>query len=336
MTTRVGLMGFGRIGRNIFRVLSERDDIHVAAISDIANHKNLEYLLKYDTIMGRFEYDAAVEGSNLYCRGQQTAMLDGRNPGDVDWGAHDVDVVIEATPRTLARAELQKHVDSGAGKVITCTPMSDEPDATVVWGLNEDSIKADDKIISNSSITSHCAGLILKLIDDAFGVERFVFTTTHAYTNDQSLGDVPARGLRRSRAASENIIPTLANNAAPQLETLFPHLKGKITGASLKVPVSNGSLVDMVTFTKKPTSVEAVNAVIKSAASSDYQGLVEYITDPVVSSDMKRNSHSAGYDSLATLALDDHLIKTIAWFDNGWGYAHRVVDLVGKVCGGQS
>ena len=327
MTIRVGLMGFGRIGRNIFRILHHRDDIQVSAISDIADFACLEYLLKYDTIMGRFPDTISVKDDFLYCKGRQIKMISGRDPGDVNWAELDIDVVIEATSRSRSRAEAARHLECGAKKVILCAPPSDAPDRTIVYGLNHHDLTPDDKIVSNSSITSHCAGLIMKILDDTFGIERFFFTSIHAYTNDQRLADVPAAELRRSRAAHENIIPA-ETRSGEVLEQLFPHLKGKISGLAVNVPVPNGSLVDMVSFTKKPVSVTAVNEVVRTAADSLYKGLIEFVTDPIVSSDVTRSSYSSTFDSLGTLVMGDNLVKTIAWFDNGWGYAHRVIDLI--------
>jgi len=327
MTIRIGLMGFGRIGRNIFRILHEREDIQVVAISDIAPHQNLEYLLRYDTIMGRFPDTISIKDGHLYTRGRQTRMYSGRDPGDVNWREEDVDVVIEATSRSRSRAEAAKHLDMGAKRVILCAPPSDAPDKTVVYGLNHQDLTLDHRIISNSSITSHCAGLIMKILDEAFGIERLFFTSIHAYTNDQRLADVPAKELRRSRAAHENIIPT-ETRSTKVFEELFPHLENKISGIALNVPVSNGSLVDMVTFTRKPVSVNAVNEVVRTAASAFYGGLIEYVTDPIVSSDVIRSPYSSTFDSLGTLTLGENVVKTIAWFDNGWGYAHRVLDLI--------
>ncbi len=327
MTVRVGLMGFGRIGRNIFRILYKRDDIEVVAISDIAEPKSLEYLLRYDTIMGRFPEPLSVSEGHLYVRGKQIRMLSGREPGDVNWADFGVDVVVEATARYRSRAELAKHLTSGAKKVILCVPPTDAPDLTVVMGVNHDDLKREHQIISNGSITAHCAAPILQILDRAFDLERVYFTTVHAYTNDQRLADVPAADLRRSRAATENIIPT-DTNAAQVLMHLLPHLEGKIQGLALKVPVPNGSLVDMTMFTKKPVTVTAINEVVRTAVASLYHDFVEYAVDPIVSSDVKHSPYSSTFDSLATMVLGDRLAKCIAWYDNGWGYAHRVVDLV--------
>ncbi len=327
MTIRIGLMGFGRIGRNIFRILHHRDDIQVAAISDVADFKNLEYLLKYDTIMGRFPDTISVEEGHLYSKGRQIKLLPGRDPGDVNWAELEVDVVIEATSRSRSHAEASLHLERGAKRVILCAPPSDAPDRTVVFGLNHQDLTPNDKIVSNSSITSHCAGLLIKLIDDAFGIERLFFSSIHAYTNEQRLADVPAAELRRSRAAHENIIPT-ETRSVDVLEQLFPHLRTKLSGLAVNVPIPDGSLVDMVTFTRKPISATAVNQVVRTASDSIYKGLVEYVTDPIVSSDVTSSSYSSIFDSLGTLTLGNHIVKTISWFNNGWGYAHRVIDLI--------
>ncbi|HZD41135.1 MAG TPA: glyceraldehyde 3-phosphate dehydrogenase NAD-binding domain-containing protein [Terriglobales bacterium] len=330
MTTKVGLMGFGRIGRNLFRILYKRDDIQVTVISDIANHKGLEYLLKYDTILGRFPDAVSIADGGLFTNGRRVTMLSGREPGDVKWGELGVDIVVEATARYRSRAELAKHLDAGAKRVILCVPPTDEPDITVVMGVNDDQLKPEHRIISNASITAHCAAPIIAIMNDAFGIERMFFTTVHAYTNDQRLADVPAGDLRRSRAASENIIPT-DTNAGRVLEQMMPHLRDKITGLALNVPVLNGSLVDMTMFTRDPVSKVAVNEVVRTGIAAKYAKYVEYAQDPIVSSDVKLSPYSSTFDSLATTILGDHMVKTIAWYDNGWGYAHRVVDLIERL-----
>ena len=330
MAIRVGLMGFGRIGRNLFRILYKRDDIQVTVISDIANHKSLEYLLKYDTILGRFPDAVSVTDGALFTYGRRGTMLSGREPGDVKWGELGVDVVVEATARYRSRVELTKHLDAGAKRVILCVPPTDEPDITVVMGVNDEQLKADHRIISNASITAHCAAPIISIINEAFGIERLFFTTVHAYTNDQRLADVPAGDLRRSRAASENIIPT-DTNAARVLEQMMPHLHGRITGLALNVPVANGSLVDMTFFTREAVTKAAVNEAVRTGVAAKFPKYVEYAEDPIVSSDVKLSPYSSTFDSLATTTLGDRMVKTIAWYDNGWGYAHRVIDLIERL-----
>jgi len=264
-------------------------------------------------------------------------MLAGREPGDVKWGELGVDVVVEATARYRSRAELTKHLNAGAKRVILCVPPTDEPDITVVMGVNDDQLKTDHRIISNASITAHCAAPIIAIINEAFGIERLFFTTVHAYTNDQRLADVPAGDLRRSRAASENIIPT-DTNAARVLEQMMPHLHGKITGLALNVPVANGSLVDMTFFTRAAVTKAAVNEAVRTGVAAKFPKYVEYAEDPIVSSDVKLSPYSSTFDSLATTTLGERMVKTIAWYDNGWGYAHRVIDLIERLAlidGGQ-
>lgn len=327
MKVRVGLMGFGRVGRNIFRILYNRDDIEVAAISDIADPKSLEYLLKYDTVLGRFPDELSVKEGHLFTRGKHIKMLSGREPGDVDWGELGVDVVIEATARCRSRQEVTKHLDRGAKRVVLCVPPTDEPDVTVVMGVNHQILQPQHRIISHASITAHCAVPIIKILDNAFGIERLHYTAVHAYTSDQRLADVPADDLRRSRAATENIIPT-ETKSDRLFEQLVPSLRRKISGLAMKVPVMNGSLLDMVSFTKKPVSATAVNEVVRTAVAAEYKGIVEYASDPIVSSDVKQSPYSCTFDSLATMTLGDNAIKTISWYDNGWGYAHRAVELI--------
>ncbi|MEZ4273044.1 MAG: glyceraldehyde 3-phosphate dehydrogenase NAD-binding domain-containing protein, partial [Myxococcota bacterium] len=282
---------------------------------------------KYDTIMGRFPDEISVKDGHLYTCGRQIRMLSAREPGDVNWAELGVDVVVEATARYRSRDELQKHLDAGAKKVILCVPPSDDPDITVVMGVNHHQLKPSHRIISNASITAHCAAPIIDLIHSAFGIERLFFTTVHAYTSDQRLADVPADDLRRSRAASQNIIPT-ETNAGALLERLLPPLKNKISGLALKVPVPNGSLVDMTVFTDKPLTQVAINEVVRTGIDSKYKAYVEYVNDPIVSSDVKLSPYSSTFDAQATATLGDKLCKVIAWYDNGWGYAHRIVDLV--------
>ncbi len=320
-------MGFGRIGRNMFRILYNRDDVELVAISDIADHKSLEYLIKYDTILGRFPETVSVKDGFMYVRGKQIKMLSGKEPGDVDWGALGVDIVVEATGRYRSRAEVQKHLEKGAQKVLLCVPPTDAPDITVVMGVNHTQLRPEHRIISNASITAHCALPVIQTLDKAFGIERIFYTTVHAYTNDQRLADVPADDLRRSRGAADNIVPT-ETGTEKMFAQLLPHLEGKISGMALKVPVPNGSLVDMVTYTQKEVTVDAVNEVMRTAAHSLYPRVVEYSQDPIVSSDVKHSPYSSTYDSLATMVLGNRMVKTIAWYDNGWGYAHRAIELM--------
>jgi glyceraldehyde 3-phosphate dehydrogenase len=328
MPSRIGLMGLGRVGRNIFRILYKSDDPRIEAISDVADHAGLAYLLRFDTILGRFPDELSVRDGHLYAAGRQIKMLSGEKPGDVPWGDLGVDTVVEATSRYRSRAELEKHLERGAKRVILCSQSSDPPDITVVMGVNDDQLRADQRIVSNASNTSHCAAPILKILDDAFGIQRGFITTVHAYTNQQRLADVPTEDPRRGRAAAENIIPQ-ETNAAEVVMGLLPQLRGKLTGLAMNVPVANGSVVDTVCWHDRPVTIEAINEVMRTAAGSEHwKGILEYEDDPIVSSDIIKSEASSTFDSLATMVLGGKVSKTLAWFDNGWGYAHRVVDLV--------
>jgi glyceraldehyde 3-phosphate dehydrogenase len=323
-------MGFGRIGRNLFRILYESDDIRLAAISDIADHKALEYLLRFDTILGPFPDEVSIKEGHLYVAGRQITMLSEEEPGDVPWGDLGVDIVIEATARQRTREELERHLQQGAKRVILCVPQKTPPDITVVMGVNDDRLKAEHRVVSNGSCTAHCAAPILKILHAAFGIERAFLSTVHAYTNQQRLADVPSEDKRRGRAAAENIIPQ-ETNAAQVITELIPELAGRLTGESMNVPVPNGSVVDMVCWHEKPVTVTAINEVIRTAAATDHwQCILNYEDDPIVSSDIIRNPFSSTFDAQATMVQKDRVSKTLAWYDNGWGYAHRVVDLIYK------
>jgi glyceraldehyde 3-phosphate dehydrogenase len=256
-------------------------------------------------------------------------MLSGREPGDVKWGELGVDVVVEATARYRSRAELKKHLAAGAKRVILCVPPLDEPDITVVMGVNDQQLKAEHRIISNGSITAHCAAPIISIIDSAFGIERMFFTTVHAYTNDQRLADVPAGDLRRSRAASENIIPT-DTNAARVTRANDAASRGQDHRLALNVPVRQLAGRHDHVYPAAITKT-AVNEVVRTGIAAKFLKYVEYAQDPIVSSDVKMSPYSSTYDSLATTMLGEHMVKTIAWYDNGWGYAHRVVDLIERL-----
>ena len=328
MITTVGLMGFGRIGRNLFRILYDSEDIRLGAISDIADHKALEYLLKFDTILGPFPDEVSIREGDLYVAGQQIPMLSGKEPGDVPWGELGVDIVIEATARHRTRDELEKHLQQGAKRVILCVPQKEPPDITVVMGVNDRDLKPEHRIISNGSCTAHCAAPVLKILNDAFGIERVFLSTVHAYTNQQRLADVPSEDKRQGRAAAENIIPQ-ETNAAQVITELIPELKGKITAESMNVPVPNGSVVDMVCWHEKSVTKTAINEVIRTAAATQHwECILDYEDEPIVSSDIIHNPYSSTFDAQATMVLQDTISKTLAWYDNGWGYAHRVVDLI--------
>ncbi len=330
MATTIGLMGFGRIGRNLFRILYQSEDIKLAAISDIADHKALEYLLRFDTILGPFPDEVSIQEGNLYVVGRQIPMLSEKEPGDVPWGDLGVDTVIEATAQNRTREDFEKHLAQGAKRVILCVPQKTPPDITIVMGVNDDQLKPEHRIVSNGSCTAHCAAPVIKILHEAFGIQRAFLSTVHAYTNQQRLADVPSEDKRRGRAAAENIIPQ-ETNATQVITELIPDLAGRLSGASMNVPVPNGSVVDLVCWHEKPVTELAINEVIRTAAASDqWRGILNYEDDPIVSSDIIRSTYSSTFDSMATMVQKENVSKTLSWYDNGWGYAHRVVDLIRK------
>jgi glyceraldehyde 3-phosphate dehydrogenase len=331
MPTRIGIMGFGRIGRNVFRILHEqRGDVEVAAIVDIAEPAALEYLLKFDTVHGRFSEPVEVQAGSMYVRGRQIRMLQRKAPADVDWAALGVDIVIESTGQYRTRKALAGHLDRGAKRVILTVPPRDEIDALVVMGVNDEVVTPETRIISNASCTANALAPICKVLHDAIGIERGLLTIVHAYTNDQRLADVPHDELRRSRAAAENIIPT--GTWSPQaVGRIVPDLAGKLDGMAICVPVPDGSCVDLVTLMRRDVEPAEVNALIRSAAATTFRNVIEYTEEPIVSSDVIGNTHSAVFDGLSTQVLGGNMLKTITWYDNGWGYASRVVELIRRL-----
>lgn len=328
---RIGLAGFGRIGRSILRIVYRRQDLQLVGISDIADHRGLEYLLRFDTILGRFPDPVSIRDGWLYAAGRRIRMLPGEKPGDVPWGELGVDVVVEATARFRSRAEVQQHLTAGAKRVILCVPPTDPPDLTVVPGVNGHLLRAEHRIVSNASCTAHAAAPPLRILADAFGIERAFLTVVHAYSNQQRLADVPDADKRRGRAAAENIIPQ-ETNAGEVIIELIPELAGRLTASAMNVPVANGSVVDLVAWHREPVTVEAINEVMRTAAGSErWSATVRYEPDPIVSSDVAKSLYSAVFDSQATMVLGERVSKTLTWFDNAWGYAHRVVELVERM-----
>lgn len=326
---RVAINGFGRIGRSVFRILDKRDDINVVAINDLFDHEALAYLLKYDTVMGGFG-DSAVrlEDDILYTSNDKVKMLNERNPGDLPWKDLDVDFVIEATGVFTTRAALQPHLDAGAKHVILTVPAKDEIDYTVVMGVNEDGLKPEHQIVSNASCTTNCLAPMAKVLNDAFGIVEGVMTTTHAYTNDQRLADVPHSDWRRSRAAAENIIPT-TTGAARAVGKVLPELAGKLDGIAARVPVADGSVVDLIVEVATDVTVEDINAAVLKAAGTDrLNRVLEYSDNHLVSSDIIGNPYSSIYDASYTRVVGKRFVKTLNWYDNEWGYSNRVVDVI--------
>ncbi len=327
---KIAINGFGRIGRSVFRILAERDDLKVVAINDISDPKSLAYLLKYDSVMGPFSGSVTLENGVLSTDKQDCRMLAERDPASLPWKDLGVDVVIESTGRFRSRAECQLHLDAGAEKVILTVPPKDDIDALLVLGVNDDILKPSHRIVSNASCTTNCLAPLAKVLNDSFGLIRGVMTTVHAYTNDQSLSDWYHKDLRRSRAAGENTIPT-STGAARAVGKVLPELEGKLDGMAMRVPVIDGSVVDLVATFEKSVTTENINEAIATAASGPLSGILEYCTDPIVSSDIIGNPHSSIFDSQLTQAVGTHSAKVLSWYDNEWGYSNRVVDLIDRV-----
>ncbi len=326
---RVAINGFGRIGRSVFRILDKRDDINVVAINDLFEREALAYLLKYDTVMGGFG-DASVHLKEdvLHTANDTVKMISERNPADLPWKELDIDVVIEATGVFRTKESLTPHLTAGAKRVILTVPSKDEVDYTVVLGVNEDGLKPEHRIVSNASCTTNCLAPMAKVLNDAFGIVEGVMTTTHAYTNDQRLADVPHSDWRRSRAAAENIIPT-TTGAARAVGKVLPELKGKLDGIAARVPVADGSVVDLIVELNRNVTVEDINAAVREATKTDrLKDVLEYNENHLVSSDIIGNPYSSIYDASYTRVVGNRIVKTLNWYDNEWGYSNRVVDLI--------
>jgi glyceraldehyde 3-phosphate dehydrogenase len=328
----VAINGFGRIGRAVFRIIASRPDsgLNVVAINDLSDDDILAYLLEYDSVMGRFEEDVTVDDGVMRVGEHEIKMLMERDPSSLPWQDLEVDIVIESTGVFRDRATLQKHVDAGAKRVILTVPSKDKVDETVVLGVNDDQLDSDDIIVSNASCTTNSLAPLAKVLDDNFGIRKGVMTTVHAYTNDQVLADVPHQDLRRSRAATENIIPT-STGAAAAIGEVIPNLAGKLDGMAMRVPVPDGSTVDLVVELDRDVTVEEVNAAVKAAAEGPMAGILEYVEDPIVSTDIIGNPHSSIFDAGGTQVLGGNLVKVMSWYDNEWGYSNRVVDLAERL-----
>ena len=328
--TRIGINGFGRIGRCVFRILADRPDFEVVAVNDLFENEQLAYLLKYDSIMGVFESEVRCDDEALFVGDRRVTMTAERDPGEIPWGELKVELVIESTGVFRKREQLARHFASGASKVILTVPAKDAIDATIVIGVNDGELQAEHRIVSNASCTTNCLAPLVKILDDAFGIEQGLLTTVHAYTNDQRLADVPHKDLRRARAAAENIIPT-TTGAARAVAKVLPHLEGRLDGLAMRVPVPDGSIVDFVCRTgARPTAAE-VNAAVEAAAAGPMAHIVEYSEVPLVSTDIIGNPHSSIFDARSTKADGDGFVRVVSWYDNEWGYSNRVVDLLGRM-----
>mgnify|MGYP001169279184 FL=1 len=325
---RVAINGFGRIGRSVFRILNERSDVEVVAINDLSEREALVYLLKYDTVMGRFHDKAELTDDILKTSNHTVTLLSGPDPAQLPWDDMGVDVVVEATGVFRQKEQLESHLSAGAGRVVLTVPAKDEIDYTVVIGVNDDDLKPEHKIISNASCTTNCLAPMAKILNDSFGIETGVINTIHAYTNDQRLADVPHKDWRRSRAAAENVIPT-TTGAARAVGMVLPELNGKLDGIAMRVPVPDGSVVDLVVRLNQDVTEERVKEAVRTASETDkLTPILEYQEEPVVSTDIIGNSHSSIFDAPFTQVIDGSLVKTLNWYDNEWGYSNRVVDLM--------
>lgn len=327
MAVKVGINGFGRIGRNVFRVIAEREGIDVVAVNDLTDARTLSILLKYDSVHGKFKGDIDSKENAIIVKGKKVRLTKEKDPSKLPWKELGVEVVIESTGIFTKKADCEKHLEAGAKKVILSAPAKDQLDATIVMGINENSLKPEHKIVSNASCTTNCLAPLAKVINDNFGIEKGLMTTIHAYTNDQNVADLMHSDLRRARAAAINIIPT-TTGAAKAIGEVIPELKGKLDGMAMRVPVANGSVTDLVALVKKKVSIEKINNAIKAASENELKGILEYCEDPIVSSDIIDNDHSCIFDSLSTYVVGDNLIKVIGWYDNEWGYSNRMVDLI--------
>jgi len=326
---RVAINGFGRIGRSVFRILEKQTGVEVVAINDLFDPAALAYLLKYDTVMGGFGALINLEGDFLKTPKNKVKMLAERIPGNLPWKAMGIDVVVESTGIFRDRATLQPHLDAGAQRVILTVPPKEEIDYMVVLGVNEDGLTPEHRLISNASCTTNCLAPIVKVLNDAFGIVEGVINTVHAYTNDQRLADVPHKDWRRSRAAAENIIPT-TTGAARAVGKVLPELAGRLDGIASRVPVPDGSVVDLVAELEKEVTVQDIHDAVRAAiATPRMKNIMSFSELPVVSSDVIGDSHSSIYDAPFTRVIEGRFIKTFNWYDNEWAYSNRVTDLIG-------
>ena len=329
MKTKIGINGFGRIGRNVFKAALEKDrDFEIVAVNDLTTPATLAHLLKYDSCFGIFDGDVSVKDDAIVVNGKEIKIFAEKDPANLPWKALGVDVAVESTGIFTKKADAEKHIQAGAKKVIISAPATNE-DITIVLGVNEDKYDASSHhIISNASCTTNCLAPVAKVIDDEFGIVKGMMTTIHSYTNDQQILDLPHSDLRRARAAAVSMIPT-TTGAAKAVSLVLPHLKGKLNGMALRVPTPAVSIVDVVFELNKKATAEEINALLKKAAESktlkEYLG---YCEEPLVSIDFKGDPRSSVIDALSTMMVEDNMVKILAWYDNEWGYSHRVVDLV--------
>jgi glyceraldehyde 3-phosphate dehydrogenase len=326
MAVKVGINGFGRIGRNVFRAALNNPNVEIVAVNDLTDANMLAHLLKYDSVHGKLNAEVSVDGNNLIVDGKTIQVSAERDPAKLTWGAQGVDIVVESTGFFTDREGAAKHLEAGAKKVIISAPASNE-DITIVMGVNEDKYDAaSHHVISNASCTTNCLAPFAKVLNEKFGINRGMMTTIHSYTNDQQILDLPHKDYRRARAAAENMIPT-TTGAAKAVALVLPELKGKLNGGAVRVPTPNVSLVDLVAELGKEVTVDEVNAALKEAAEGDLKGILGYSEEPLVSGDYNGNNNSSTIDALSTMVMEGNMVKVISWYDNETGYSNRVVDL---------
>lgn len=327
---RIAINGFGRIGRTIMRIAKQRGHYDVVAVNDLASIEQLAYAFKYDSIHGTYPDDVNVRGDTMEISGDPFQVLNEKDPDKLPWKELGIDYVIESSGVFRTVDALNKHLDAGAQRIILTVPCKDSLDATLVTGVNDHVITPDAKIISNASCTTNCAAPLCKVLHESFGIRRGLLTTVHAYTSSQRLIDSPHKDNRRSRNAATNIVPT-STGAAKAVGLVMPELAGRLDGMAMRVPVPDGSLVDLVVEVDKETSVEAVNAAMAAAAADQLKGILAYTEEDLVSSDIIGNSHSSIFDSQLTQVIDGSMVKVVSWYDNEWGYSTRVEELIGKL-----
>lgn len=329
---KAAINGFGRIGRLTLKAALGKDNIEIVAVNDLTDSATLAHLLKYDSVHGKFPGTVSAEGDYLVVNGKKIRVYAEKDPANLPWKDLGIDVVVESTGVFRDREKISKHIQAGAKKVILCVPSktADDVDATVVLGVNEGDLKPEQKIFSNASCTTNCLAPVAKVLHDAFGIKRGLMNTIHSYTNDQIILDSPHKDLRRARAAAMSIIPT-TTGAAKAVGLVIPSLKGKLDGFSMRVPTPDGSVVDLSVELSRNVTKEEINEAIKTAANGPMKGILEYCDEPIVSTDIIGNTHSSVFDSLLTQVIDGNFVKVISWYDNEFGYANRVVDLMVKV-----
>ena len=330
MSVKIGINGFGRIGRNTFRAMSEKGGFEVVGINDLTDAKTLAHLLKYDSVHGRFAGTVKADGNALVVDGRKIEVLAVKDPAQLPWKRLGADIVLECTGIFVDRESAAKHLTAGAQRVLISAPPKGDVDAMIVLGVNDAALTASARVLSNASCTTNCLAPVAKVLHEAFGIERGLMTTVHAYTNDQQILDLPHKDLRRARAAGLNIIPT-TTGAASAVGKVIPALNGKLNGCAMRVPVPDGSMIDFVADLKRQVTVEEVNAALKKAAEGPLKGILEYSEDPLVSSDIVGNPASSIVDAQSTMVMDGTMVKVVAWYDNEWGYSNRLADLALRV-----